>query len=499
MQSPSALESSTKAPDSVLSASSSLAASSSVAVVVAVTPGSPADLLGILPGDQVLAVDGRAVRDIIEYRVLTDETEVSLDLLRDGFELTFDVIKDPGTPLGIEIDSPVFDEVRTCDNHCEFCFIYQLPPGMRRSLYLKDDDYRLSFLYGNFTTLTRFTEADLERVVTEGLSPLYVSIHATNPELRTEMLRNRRGAMSLRWLRALLDHRIQVHGQVVVCPGLNDGAALVDTLCGVLDEYPELLDVAVVPLGVSAYSSEARMRAHTQEEARFVVETVNDWQEVFLAALGRRMVFAADEYYLLAGVPFPGAETYGDFSMHEDGIGMARAFEMEFKGQSEEGIGVQPGFFASVDGAPAVGYRAPRTSASSGGTDQLLQLLPRRTAPVGILTGEYGAQVLAPLVSELERSDVRIIAVENQFFGGNISVTGLLVGQDLQRVLAQEPVGHRYLLPDVCLSQGRFLDGLTPADLPRPVEIIPTDGLALREALEPFATSRPISSETDAR
>jgi NifB/MoaA-like Fe-S oxidoreductase len=305
--------------------------------------------------------------------------------------------------------------------------------------------------------------------------------------------------MSLRWLRALLDHRIQVHGQVVVCPGLNDGAALVDTLCGVLDEYPELLDVAVVPLGVSAYSSEARMRAHTQEEARFVVETVNDWQEVFLAALGRRMVFAADEYYLLAGVPFPGAETYGDFSMHEDGIGMARAFEMEFKGQSEEGIGVQPGFFASVDGAPAVGYRAPRTSASSGGTDQFLQLLPRRTAPVGILTGEYGAQVLAPLVSELERSDVRIIAVENQFFGGNISVTGLLVGQDLQRVLAQEPVGHRYLLPDVCLSQGRFLDGLTPADLPRPVEIIPTDGLALREALEPFATSRPISSETDAR
>ncbi|MEX0767068.1 MAG: DUF512 domain-containing protein [Microthrixaceae bacterium] len=474
--------------------STSAATAFSVATVVAVTPHSPAGLLGILPGDQVIAVDGRPLRDIIEYRVLTDETEVSLDLLRDGLELTFDIIKDPGTPLGIEIDSPVFDEVRTCDNHCEFCFIYQLPPGLRRSLYLKDDDYRLSFLYGNFTTLTRFTEADFERVVTQGLSPLYVSIHATDPELRSEMLRNRRGAMSLRWLRALLDHHIQVHGQVVVCPGINDGMALVDTLCGILDEYPELADVAVVPLGVSSFSTEPRMRAHTREEAQFVVDTVDAWQEVFLAAIGKRMVFAADEYYLLAQRPFPDSATYGDFSMHEDGIGMARAFQMEFAGQTAEGIGVQPGFFASVDGAPAMGYRAPRM-----GNSDLLQVLPSRTAPIGILTGGYGAQVLTPLLSDLKRSDVRIIEVENQFFGGNIAVTGLMVGQDLQRVLSAEPAGHRYFLPDVCLSQGRFLDGLTPADLPRAVEIIATDGVALRQALEPLNSSRPTSSETDAR
>ena len=491
------------------------------ATVMAVTGGSPADLAGVLVGDVVMAVDGRPVRDIIEYRVLTDESEVSLDLLRDGIEVTVDLEKDPGTPLGVEIDSPVFDEVRTCDNHCEFCFIYQLPPGMRRSLYLKDDDYRLSFLYGNFTTLTRFTEADLERVVTEGLSPLYVSIHATDPELRTEMLRNRRGAMSLRWLRALLDHGIEVHGQVVVCPGLNDGAALVDTLCGVLDEYPELADVAIVPLGVSAHSNEARMRPHTPDEARFVVETVDAWQQVFLLALGRRMVFASDEYYLLAGLPFPEAETYGDFSMHEDGIGMARAFQMEFEGRSDSGIGVQSGFFAWVDGAPAAGYRAPRTSTDAaagcgvslgpapadpdafadvgtpatappldhGATTAAVALRPRRTAPVGILTGAYGAEVLAPLVDSLDRDDVRIIAVENRFFGGNIGVTGLMVGEDLHRVLADQPVGHRYLLPDVCLSQGRFLDGTSPEDLPRVVEIVPTDGIALREALRSTAST----------
>jgi len=502
------------------------------ATVVAVTPGSPAAEAGVLVGDSVVAVDGRPVRDIIEYRVLTDEPEVSLDLLRDGLELTFDLEKAPGTPLGIEIDSPVFDEVRTCDNHCEFCFIYQLPPGMRRSLYLKDDDYRLSFLYGNFTTLTRFTEADLERVVTEGLSPLYVSIHATDPTLRIEMLRNRRGAMSLRWLRALLDHGIEVHGQVVVCPGLNDGAALVDTLCGILDEYSEMTDVAIVPLGVSAHSSEARMRPHTVAEAEFVIDTVAEWQEIFLAALGRRMVYASDEYYLLAQRPFPEAETYGDFSMHEDGIGMARAFQLEFDGDSDHGIGVQSGFFAWVDGAPAAGYRAPRTeSAPTAGcgvslgpapadpdafatgpdtvgsapapaeapapTAAAVSLRPRRTAPVGILTGAYGARVLAPLVDSVGRDDVRIIEVENRFFGGNIGVSGLMVGADLQRVLAEQPQGHRYLLPDVCLSQGRFLDGAAPEDLPRPVEIVPTDGIALRDALRPTPRVATSTSRTE--
>src|SRR5262249_49806256 len=156
---------------------------------------------------------------------------------------------------------------------------------LRQSLYLKDDDYRLSFLYGNFTTLTRFTEADLERVVTEGISPLHVSIHATDPEVRTELLRNRRDATSLRWLRALLDHGIEVHGQIVVCPGRNDGAVLDDTLAGVLDTYPELASLCVVPLGVSRYNTEPAMRPHTRAEAEAVVAAVADWQEVFLAVL----------------------------------------------------------------------------------------------------------------------------------------------------------------------------------------------------------------------
>src|SRR5438477_4350281 len=208
--------------------------------VVAVDGASPAFRAGLRPGDELAALNGRVPRDVIQYQMLADEPYLDLDIRRGGLELTLRVEKGAGEPLGIEVHSPVFDQVRTCDNHCEFCFIYQLPKGLRPSLYVKDDDYRLSSLYGNFTTLTRFTEADLERVITEGLSPLWVSIHATDPEVRARMLRNRRGAMSLRWLRALLEHGIEVHGQVVVCPGINDGAVLDDTLAGVLDLYPEL-------------------------------------------------------------------------------------------------------------------------------------------------------------------------------------------------------------------------------------------------------------------
>ena len=427
-----------------------------------------------------MSLDGVIPRDVIEWRLLVDEPEVALDVRRGGLEQAITVEKPAGAPLGADVDAAIFDEVQTCDNHCEFCFIYQLPPGMRRSLYLKDDDYRLSFLYGNFTTLTRFTESDLERVVTEGLSPLYVSIHATDPEVRADMLRNRRGATSLRWLRALLDHGVVVHGQIVVCPGINDGAVLDDTLAGILDEYPELATVAVVPLGISDHSDEPRMRFHTTAEAGAVVDLVDSWQDVFAATLGRRLVYAADEYYLLADRPFPAADVYGDFAMHEDGIGMARSFEAEFRGDTAEATGPKAGFFSWVDGAPAAGYRAVRHTGDPGA---LVQLRPRPDAPVAVLTAPYGARILGPLLDGLGRDDVRLCVVENRFFGGNIAVTGLMVGEDIARTLADQPAGHRYLLPDVCLSEDRFLDGLTLADLPRPVEVVPTDGLALRSAL----------------
>ncbi len=465
----------------------------SLPLVISVMAGSPAEQAGVEAGDQIVTIDGQVPRDVIAYQNLVDDADVMLEIRRGNRTLEIEVPKRAGEPLGAQVDAAIFDAVRTCDNHCEFCFIYQLPKGLRKSLYLKDDDYRLSFLYGNYTTLTRFTEIDLERVVTERLSPLNVSIHATDPTVRSDMLRNRRGAMSLRWLRALLDHGIEVHGQVVVCPGLNDGDVLDTTLADVADRYPDLASLCVVPLGVSRYNTEPRMRAHTVAEAQAVLDTVHTWRAVFEETIGQPLVHAADEYYLLAGRPFPSAESYRGFPMHEDGVGMARAFELELLGDVSAPLSAQPGFFAWADASPGTDYR-PADRAGDGGV--AIALRPRRgherrpadtvdtgPIPVGILTGPLGALVLQPLVARLGLDHVRVIEVSNEFFGGNVGVTGLMVGEDLSRILATEPEGHRYLLPDVCLNQGRFLDGTVPSDLPRPVEVLPADGVALRRAL----------------
>ena len=454
----------------------------SAPTVTSVTEASPAARAGLAVGDALLSLNGQEPRDVIDFQQLCDADDLSVLVQRAGAALPrlIRIDKEPGEPFGVEVSSAVFDRIRTCDNHCAFCFIYQLPKGMRRSLYLKDDDYRLSFLYGNFTTLTRFTELDAERILTERLGPLFVSIHSTDPELRAHMLRNPKGATSLRWLKVLLDGDIEVHGQVVVCPGVNDSAALEDTLAGILDQYPKLTTVGVVPLGISQFSKETEMRAHTTEEAAFVVDTVAQWQTIYRRTLGRRLVYAADEYYLLAERSFPTATSYDEFPQHENGIGMARAFVDSFANPTADGPGgVRHGFFASVDSAPAEGYRAPRISpgstGNSGGADH---------RPVTVLTGTYGAQVLAPLLAEHPRDDLELWGIANDYFGGNIGVAGLLTGDDLRRALGASPIDVRYLLPDACLNEGRFLDGLTLADLPRPVEVVPTDGSSLRRALD---------------
>jgi NifB/MoaA-like Fe-S oxidoreductase len=251
---------------------------------------------------------------------------------------------------------------------------------------------------------------------------------------------------------------------------------LEDTLAGILDRFAGLASVGAVPLGVSRYSNEPSMRHHTQAEAVAVVETIEEWQRVYQRALGHRMVFAADEYYLLAGRPFPSSRRYEGFPQHENGIGMARAFAESFaRPASGAPGGVRHGFFASVDAAPAEGYRAPRLETAPGGIDD---------RPVTVLTGAYGARVLAPLVAAHGRSDVAVWPVANQFFGGNIGVAGLLTGEDVGRALQAVPGDRRCLLPDACLNEGRFLDGLTLADLPRPVEVVPCDGASLRRALD---------------
>ncbi len=430
---------------------------SSDPVVLEIVPGSPADVAGLQVGDEVVAVNGVQPSDVIEYQQLVDDPDPVLVVRRRGAERTVGIGKGAGIPLGLRLDSSIFDRVQTCDNHCEFCFIYQLPPGMRKSLYLKDDDYRLSFLYGNFTTLTRFTELDLARVVEERLGPLYVSIHATDPAIRADMLRNPRGATSLRWLRALLDHGITVHGQIVLCPGINDGAVLERTFAEMLTRYDSLASVGIVPLGLSRFNTERRLRVHSPDEARRDLETVHFWQERALDRLGRRMFFASDELYLRAGWAVPPSSHYEGFPQHENGIGMVRGLYDELdrlEGRASGEAPVVTGEWRHVPAAPAEGYRAPRTTRPARPVDG--------PGPVVLVTGEYGAAALRPVMPRLEalaNRTMRILEVRNEFFGGNTAVAGLLVGADLERALRRDdrPAG-RYLLPDVALSGDRFLD-----------------------------------------
>jgi len=443
--------------------------------ISSISEHSPAAGVDLAVGDEVVAVNGRAPTDVIEYQQLVDGEAVTLLVQRPGEarRRRVTVSKNAGEPLGLTVDSAVFDRIRTCDNHCSFCFIYQLPKGLRRSLYVKDDDFRLSFLYGNYTTLTRFTEFDLERVIDERLSPLYVSIHTTDPELRASMLRNPRGATSLRWLAELLRAGVEVHGQVVVCPGVNDADELAATLDDVITRYPELASVALVPVGVSAFSKEATMRPHTRAEARAVIDLAENVGALTRELFGRTTVYASDEFYLVAGRLTPPPSHYESLDQAENGVGMVAQFREGFV-EGRESARLGTGFFQSVDGAPAWGYRAERGAGRSDEGD----------GPVTILTGEYAAPLLRELFDAHGFGDVDVVAVTNTFFGGNIKVAGLLTGVDLARALGDVDERAVCLVPDVCLNEGRFLDGTTLDDLPRRVTTVRTTGRDLRLAVE---------------
>jgi putative radical SAM enzyme (TIGR03279 family) len=453
----------------------------SLPTVLEVLPGTPADSAGVAPGDALVSVNGIVPNDVIEYQQLVDDPDPVFVFERDDLMFSTVIEKSEGEPIGIRLSSSIFDRVQTCDNHCEFCFIYQLPPGMRRSLYLKDDDYRLSFLYGNFTTLTRFTELDLARVVEEGLGPLYVSIHATDPSVRAAMLRNPRGATSLRWLGALLDHGITVHGQVVLCPGVNNGPVLERTLAETLTRFPTLDTLGIVPLGLSRFNKEANLRVHAPAEARTDLEIIHFWQDRARDAVGRRIFQASDELYLVAGLPVPPADHYGGFAQHENGIGMVRAFYDEvdvLERGAPSNAPIVTGEWRSVPAAPAEGYRAVRHSGGDPDT---------ASGPAVVVTGTYGRRVIEPVLDRLEAlagRPIRLLEVENRFFGGNTAVAGLLTGEDLIEAITNDtgPAGA-YVIPDVALSGDVFIDDVelaAVADAARaPVVVAPATAAGL--------------------
>jgi putative radical SAM enzyme (TIGR03279 family) len=461
--------------------------------IAAIDRSSAAYRVGLLVGDRVMSVNGVVPRDILEWQRLVESDEVDICVLRGRETLEFDLARQPGEPLGVSISSAVFDRIHTCDNHCEFCFIYQLPKGMRRSLYMKDDDYRLSFLFGNFTTMTRFTEADLERVIDERLSPLYVSIHSPEPHVRSDMLRNVRGGFSLRWMKVLLDNDIEIRAQIVLCPGVNDGDVLESTLAGLLEQYPTLESIAIVPLGLSRFNTEDRMRVHTQSEAAQVIETVTKWQARYVRAIDRQPIHLADEFYLVAQAAVPEASHYGEFPMLEDGVGLVRSFLDAFAGTGPDLMGKQSGFFASVDVPSPTDYvRVINPAADTGLRSSasvpvsLRTRKPTANKPIAVVTGSYGATVMRTALAEQNFNDVVVLEVKNQYFGGNTAVAGLMTFEDIHRVLTTDNGSHVYLLPDVCLNDGVFLDGGSLENLQNQfdIEVLPTSGSSLRDRLE---------------
>jgi len=406
-------------------------------VVASVAPGTPAAAAGLRAGDRILAVNGRGLRDAIDFQFHGAEDRLQLSVERGGISLGLRVTRG-GRQLGVELVPPRPGEIATCANKCVFCFIHQLPRGMRRSLYVKDDDFRLSFLHGNYITLTDLDEAALERIVAQRLSPLYVSVHATDPALRHRLLGAPRvTADVLPRLERLAKAGIRMHAQIVLVPDWNDGAHLEGTVHALAPLHPRVATVAIVPVGLTRHRERLpALRTLTDAEARALVGTVARWQRAFQAALGSRFVFLGDEVYLQAGSTLPAAAAYEGFALAEDGVGLVRRFE---------------------DGWARAVARGRR---------------PGPAPRVTIVSGTLYAPRLAALVARApgRHAGTRVVAVRNEFFGGSVSVAGLLTGQDIQRQLAAlgDP-GDVVLVPAVALRDGEgvFLDDVTPGDLAR--------------------------------
>jgi len=424
-------------------------------VVAVVRPRTAAAAAGLAVGDRIIAINAQPLRDAIDFQFYGGDDRLELSVEREGRRRAVRLVRRPGADLGVELEAPRPAEIATCANKCVFCFIHQLPRGMRRSLYVKDDDFRLSFLHGNYITLSDLDEAALARIIEQRLSPLYVSVHATDPDLRWELLgKPRHSAEILPRLERLAKADIRMHAQIVLCPGLNDGEHLERTVHELSPLHPQIATTAIVPVGLTRHRERLpQLRTLRDDEARALVATVEAWQGRLLAALGSRFVFVGDEVYLQAGHPLPTAEAYEGFLVAEDGIGLVRRFEDD------------------------LARAAARPRAEPSGR--------RVTVVSGTLYGPRLAARLASLVP-----GARVVSVPNHFFGGTVAVAGLLTGQDIQRELAGAgDLGEAVLVPAVALRDGEgvFLDDLTPADLSRslgvPVVMVEPSARALSRAL----------------
>lgn len=413
-------------------------------IVSAVDPASPAERAGVRTGDCLLEVNGHGILDILDYRYHADETRLRLKIARDGEEKILRLKRDEAEDIGIDFISDLGDKIHTCVNKCVFCFIHQMPHKMRKTLYLMDDDFRLSFMHGAYVTLTNLREEEWERIIQQRLSPLYVSVHATDPELRGRLLGKKNPEPIIPNLERLADNRIDVHAQVVLCPGLNDGSNLHRTLEELSALHPAqsgkragVQSVAIVPVGLTRYRE--RLTALTTADrdfARDMIKFVKKEENHFTTLLGTRFAWLSDEWYFLAEQPMPGAAHYEEFPQLEDGVGTVRLF---------------------LEDARRLEKKLPARVTTS--------------VKATLVTAELAAEVVKGFAERLNRIDgvdLNVMVLRNEFFGGGINIAGLMTGQDICAQLKNFNAHETVYIPSICLRDGsQFLDDWTLEDLRR--------------------------------
>ncbi len=418
---------------------------------------------GILPDDMLCEINGHAISDVLDYRFYLTDTAVRIALSRAGKPYSVRINKGEYDDIGLEFEMPLMDKKHTCANQCVFCFIDQMPKGMRETLYFKDDDDRLSFLHGNYVTLTNLRDKDIDRLITMHLSPVNVSVHTTNPELRVKMMKNKRAGEVLKYLDRLSDAGIALCTQIVLCKGLNDGAELDRSMRDLARLYPSLRSCAIVPVGLTKHREGLYPLAlFSPEESAAVIDQVNSFGEECLAKYGTRLFYCSDEWYVRAGRALPDQDYYEDYSQIENGVGMLTSLSSEFDFELD--------------------YLADYLADAK---------LPRR---ISVITGAAAYDHISALCKKLETAvpklTIKVHRIINHFFGETVTVAGLLTGTDVIDQLAGIDLGDELLFPAVMLRADGdvFLDDITPEMLSKqlgniPTRACPSDGTQLLRAL----------------
>ena len=430
--------------------------------ITSVEKGSRAEKSGIQAGDILLSINENSINDVLDYRFYLTERQVNIGLSRDGEEYSVSINKGEYDDICLDFETPLMDKKHSCKNKCIFCFIDQNPEGLRESLYFKDDDSRLSFIHGNYVTLTNMTQQDVDRIIKMRMSPINISVHTTNPELRVKMMKNKHSGEVLKYLNDFASAGLTMCGQIVLCRGVNDGEELLRSLNDLAALYPAMSSVAVVPAGLTKFREKLYpLTDFTAEEAGRIVDMINSVGEAHKDKHGTRLFYAADEFYLKAGREIPDADYYEDYSQLENGVGMLRSCQDEFNMAIEDVI------------------------------DLLEDKDTERT--LSLVTGVAAYPMIKEQIGKLCRIcpnlNVDIYKIKNYFFGESITVSGLLTGRDMYEQLKGKSLGEELLIPQNCLRHGEdvFLCGMTVGELSEklgvPVRASGSDGYELCEAV----------------